>query len=158
MLELGAGPGLVTDVLVERAARVTAVELDPALAAALEERMGGHPVEVVTADATALPFEDGRFSAAACFTMLHHVPTPQLQDLVLAEARRVLRPGGLLVGTDGEDTPTRRALHVDDVFVPADPAELPARLRAAGFVDVVVHSTGDRFRFRAAVPAGLPAR
>ena len=158
VLELGAGPGLVTDLLVERAGRVTAVALDPALAAALEERMAGLPVEVVTADATALPFEDGRFSTAACFTMLHHVPTRQLQDLVLAEARRVLRPGGLLVGTDGEDTPARRALHVDDVFVPSDPAELPARLRAAGFVDVVVDSTGDRFRFRAAVPAGVPAR
>lgn len=62
------------------------------------------------------------------------------------------RSGGLLVGTDGEDTPARRALHVDDVFVPSDPAELPARLQAAGFVDVVVDSTGDRFRFRAAVP------
>ena len=152
VLELGAGPGLVTDLLVDRATRVTAVELDPALAAALEERMAGRAVEVVTADATTLPFEDGRFSAAACFTMLHHVPTRQLQDRVLAEARRVLRPGGLLVGTDGEDTPARRALHVGDVFVPSDPAELPARLRAAGFVDVVVDSTGDRFRFRAAVP------
>jgi ubiquinone/menaquinone biosynthesis C-methylase UbiE len=153
-LELGAGPGLVTDLLVARAARITAVEIDPVLATSLAERMTGRPVEVVTADATALPFPSGRFSAAACFTMLHHVPTRELQDLVLAEAARVLRPGGLLLGTDGEDTPARRALHVDDVFLPSDPAELPARLRAAGFADVTVESNGDRFRFRATVPGG----
>jgi SAM-dependent methyltransferase len=153
-LELGAGPGLVTDLLVERARRITAVEIDPVLASDLERRMTGRPVEVVTADATTLPFPAGLFSAAACFTMLHHVPTHRLQDLVLAEVARVLRPGGLLLGTDGEDTPARRALHVDDVFVPSDPAELPARLRAAGFVDVTVESNGDRFRFRGTTPEG----
>lgn len=153
-LELGARPGLVTDLLVARAARVTAVEIDPVLASDLERRMTGRPVEVVTADATALPFPAGRFSAAACFTMLHHVATRGLQDLVLAEVARVLRRGGLLLGTDGEDTPARRALHVDDVFVPSDPAELPARLRAAGFVDVRVEGNGDRFRFRGTTPEG----
>jgi hypothetical protein len=61
----------------------------------------------------------------------------------------VLRPGGLLVGTDGEDTPARRALHEDDVFVPIDPSRMAGRLRAAGFRDPVVESNGDRFRFRA---------
>ena len=148
VLEIGAGPGLVTDLLVARAPHVTAVEIDDVLAAALRERMAGR-VEVVTADATALPLPDDRFSAAACFTMLHHVPTEELQDRALAEIARVLRPGGLLLGTDGEDTPARRALHVDDVFVPVEPGAFPDRLRAAGFVDVVVDSTGDRFRFRA---------
>ena len=154
VLEIGAGPGLVTDLLVERATRITAVELDPALAAALEERMAGHPVEVVTADATALPFEDGRFSAAACFTMLHHVPTRQLQDLVLAEARRVLRPGGLLVGTDGEDTPARRALHVERRLRPVRPrraARAPAGRR-------VRRRRGRQHRRPLPVPGGRPCR
>src|SRR3954447_19765779 len=165
VLELGAGPGLVTDLLVERAPRGTAVEIDerPAaafaaraaggmdarLAAALRERRAGRPVEVVTADATALPLPAGRFSAAACFTMLHHIPSRDLQDRALAEIARVLRPGGLLLGTDGEDTPSRRALHVDDVFEPVDPVGFADRLRSAGFVDPLVDSNGDRFRFRA---------
>lgn len=152
VLEIGAGPGLVTDLLVEHAARVTAVEIDERLAEGLRARMAGRPVDVVTADATALPLPDDRFSAAACFTMLHHIPHPDLQDRALAEVARVLRPGGLLVGTDGEDTPARRALHVDDVFVPVDPAVLPARLRAAGFAEVLVDSDGDRLRFRARTP------
>ena len=152
VLEIGAGPGLVTDLLADRVPRVTAVELDPGLAAALRERMAGRAVEVLTADATDLPLPSGRFSAAACFTMLHHIPDPAGQDRALAEIARVLRPGGLLVGTDGEDTPARRALHVDDVFTPIDPATLADRLAAAGFADADVESTGDRFRFRARRP------
>jgi SAM-dependent methyltransferase len=149
VLEIGAGPGLVTDLLVERAPRVTAVELDIDLADALRARLADDPrVEVVTADATALPLPADRFSAAACFTMLHHIPDPDLQDRALAELARVLRPGGLLLGTDGEDTPRRRALHEGDIFVPIDPTGFEARLTAAGFVDVLVDSNGDRFRFR----------
>ena len=149
VLEVGAGPGLVTDLLVERAPRVTAVEIDPVLASALRERMSGKPVDVVTADATAMPLPDGRFSSAFCFTMLHHIPDAEGQDRALAEIARVLRPGGVLLGTDGQDTPPRRALHVDDVFNPVDPDVLPTRLAAAGFTDAEVESNGDRFRFRA---------
>jgi SAM-dependent methyltransferase len=153
VLELGAGPGLVTDLLVERAPHVTAVEIDDQLAAALRARMAGRPVEVVTADATSMPLPGGRFSAAACFTMLHHIPGSDMQDRALAEIVRVLRPGGLLLGTDGEDTPARRSLHVGDVFVPIDPTRFEDRLRSAGFVDTFVDSNGDRFRFRARSPA-----
>jgi hypothetical protein len=54
----------------------------------------------------------------------------------------------LLVGTDGEDTAQRRALHVGDVFTPIDPATLADRLTAAGFAEADVESNGDRFRFR----------
>ena len=156
VVEIGAGPGLVTDLLLERSAHVTAVEIDEDLARALRERLTGRSVEVVTADASALPLPDGRFSAAVCFTMLHHIPTPALQDRALAELARVLRPGGLLLGTDGLDTPRRRGLHDGDVFEPIDPALLPDRLLAAGFVDAVVESDGDRLRFRARVTAAPP--
>jgi len=86
--------------------------------------------------------------------MLHHVPTVGMQDRLLAELGRVLRAGGVLVGTDAIDTPARRALHVGDVFVPADPATLADRLRAAGFTgpEVEVAADGDRFRFAATRP------
>ena len=36
--------------------------------------------------------------------MLHHVPSPALQDRVFSEARRVLRPGGVFVATDSLDS------------------------------------------------------
>ena len=151
VLEVGAGPGLVTEVLRGRVPRLVAVELDGGLAAALGRRLSGDGVRVVRGDATRLPFAGGRFSAVACFTMLHHVPSAALQDRMLAELGRVLRPGGLLAGTDGMDTPERRRLHAGDVFVPADPAALAGRLRAAGFADpeVEVDQGADRFRFAA---------
>jgi ubiquinone/menaquinone biosynthesis C-methylase UbiE len=151
-LEVGAGPGLVTDLLRAMVPRLVAVEIDSALATALGRRLDGGNVEVVNADATALPFESGRFSSIACFTMLHHVPSLENQDRMLRELARVLRPGGFLFGTDGLDTPERRKLHVGDVFVPALPDELPDRLRAAGFASSEVESRGDRFRFLATAP------
>jgi SAM-dependent methyltransferase len=152
VLEVGAGPGLVTDVLRRRVPWLVAVELDQALAAGLGRRLAGGNVAVVAADASALPFRSGRFSAVACFTMLHHVPSRQVQDRLLAELRRVLRPGGLLVGTDGTDTPARRQLHADDVFLPVPPEELPGRLAAAGFATPLVDLRDDRIRFIANAP------
>src|SRR6185437_10261349 len=149
LLEVGPGPGLTTDVLRSRAARVTAVELNLALAGKLAARLAGSNVQVVAGDVTRLPFPVGRFSDAACLTMLHHIPSPALQDAALAELARVLRPGGLLAGSDGLDTPARRVLHVDDVFVPVDPGALAPRLEAAGFGQARVDIAGDRVRFTA---------
>ena len=99
LLEVGPGPGLTTDILRRHAGHVTAAELDAGLAARLAQRLAGTNVEVVTADATRLPFPAGRFSAVACLTMLHHIPSAGLQDTALAEMARVLRPGGLIVGS-----------------------------------------------------------
>ena len=149
LLEVGPGPGLTTDILRRHAVRVTAAELDPSLAGKLAARLAGSNVEVVRADATRLPFADGRFSAAACLTMLHHIPSAELQDAALAELARVLRSGGVLVGTDGLDTPERRRVHIGDIFVPVDPQTLPDRLRRAGFADARVEVSDDRLRFAA---------
>jgi ubiquinone/menaquinone biosynthesis C-methylase UbiE len=93
VLEVGPGYGATTDVLRERVAKLTAVEIDPALAAVLADRLAGANVTVVEGDATALDFDDGRFTGATCFAMLHHVPTSELQDQLFAEVARVLRPG-----------------------------------------------------------------
>jgi ubiquinone/menaquinone biosynthesis C-methylase UbiE len=138
VLEIGPGPGLTTDLLREMAPKLTAVEIDKDLAAQLSDRLAGTNVEVVNADATSLPFPDGRFSAALSFTMLHHVPSPAEQDQLFAEARRVLRSGCVFAGVDSLDTPEFRALHVDDICVPLIPDQLEARLLGAGFAQVKV--------------------
>jgi SAM-dependent methyltransferase len=157
-LEIGAGPGLTTDAIRQMVPHLTAVELDEDLAARLAERFAGTNVEVVCADATGLPFEDDLFYSALTFTMLHHVPTDELQDRVFQELCRVLRPGGLLVGSDSVDTPARRELHEGDIFNPVDPEALPGRLRDAGFVDISLQRENmelqDRFYFWGRAPEG----
>ena len=153
VLEVGSGPGLTTDVLRRRVPRLTAVEIDDDLARRLGERLAGTNVEVVNADGTRLPFPAGRFSAATMFTMLHHVPSAALQDRLLAEVCRVLRPGGLLAGSDSPRTPERVELHEGDIYRPVDPAGLADRLLAAGFGTATVETGEDSFRFRATAPA-----
>ena len=147
VLEVGPGPGRTTDVLRHLVPRLTAVEVDDQLAAALARRLAGQ-VEVVHADGTALPFEDGRFSGAVSFTMLHHVPSVELQDQLFAELVRVLRPGGVLAGVDSLDGEDFRALHVDDICVPLDPEGLAGRLERAGFTSVAVDTNEFAVRFR----------
>jgi SAM-dependent methyltransferase len=133
VLELGPGPGLTTDVLHEPTARLTAVELDLRLASSLQERMKYTNVEVVEADATAMPFPDGSFSTVLSFTMLHHVPSVTLQDQLLAEAWRVLRPGGVFAGSDTALGVLLQLAQIGDTMVPVDPAALSHRLKTAGF-------------------------
>jgi len=153
VVEVGAGPGLTTDLLRARADRVTAIELDPALAGALAERLAGTNVDVRNVDAADTGLDGDRFTVAACFSMLHHVPTAEHQDRIFAELHRLLRPGGALVAVDGLEDPDLRAFHEDDTFVPIDPDTLPGRLGSAGFVDVVVELDGPRhMRFHARKP------
>lgn len=158
VLEVGPGPGRTTDVLRGMVHRLTAVEVDPDLAAALTDRMAGSNVEVTHADATDLPFPSGRFSAALSFTMLHHVPSAALQDRLFGEVARVLRPGGLFAGIDSLDSEAWRELHVGDTCVPVDPAGLPERLRKAGFTDVRVDTNATAVRFRAKKPRASASR
>jgi SAM-dependent methyltransferase len=136
VLEIGPGPGLTTDLLRQRTERLTAVEIDDDLAPALAQRLAGTNVDVVHGDAATTGFSGGRFTAATCFSMLHHVPSSEHQDRVFAEVQRVLRPGAALFATDARDVDFLRAAHDDDTFVPLDPDTLGARLEAAGFADV----------------------
>ena len=151
VLEVGPGPGLTTDLLRERVAKVTAVELDADLAAALADRLAGTNVEVVHGDASDTGLPSDRFSTATCFSMLHHIPEPETQDRLFAEMQRVLRPGGTFLGIDSLDNEMIREFHVDDVFTPVDVATFPARLEAAGFTDVRLEpdAHGFQVRFRA---------
>lgn len=101
VLELGSGAGSVGEELLARfpSIRLTATDVDPAMLDSARQRLAtfGDRVDVRHADATNLPFPDGRFDAVVSFIMLHH--TVQWEQ-ALAEAVRVLRPGGVLLGYD----------------------------------------------------------
>jgi len=149
VLEVGPGPGLTTDVLRRLVPRLTAVEVDPDLAAALSQRLAGTNVAVIHADASDTSLPAGGFSGAICLTMLHHVHSPELQDAVFAEVHRLLAPDAVFAGEDSLDSPELRELHHDDTYVPMDPVRLPGRLADAGFSQVEVSTNEHAVRFRA---------
>jgi SAM-dependent methyltransferase len=148
VLEVGPGPGLTTDVLAERVRHLTCVEVDPAPAASL----AGPQLEVIEADAIDLPFAAGRFSGAVSCTMLHHVPSPELQDRLLAEVARVLAPGRVAgrVGQPGELAIPARALGRHDGAGGFRFVRSPARARGV--------SRGARRSRRAHIPFPRAAR
>ena len=153
VLEVGPGPGRTTDVLRRLTARLTAIEIHDDLADALARRFVGTNVHVIHGDATAMPVPAGRFTGAICLTMLHHVPSAERQDQLLAEVCRVLQPAGVFVGSDSLDGEEFRELHVDDVCVPVPPDSLAERLACAGFVDIAVEENKPwSVRFRARAP------
>jgi SAM-dependent methyltransferase len=136
VLEIGPGYGASTKQLADKVPSLTALEVDDALATQLAKAYPN--VTVVQGSGDNLPFDAGRFSAVVCFTMLHHVLTQEMQDGLFAEARRVLRPGGVFAGSDSIDNEGWRDLHGGDTCTPVDPDRLPHRLTTAGFVDVDV--------------------
>lgn len=150
-LEIGPGYGANVDTLRARVPALTGLEIDPALAARLRTRKAG-AMRIIEGDATAMPLPGTEFSSVVSFTMLHHVPTPALQDELFAEAFRVLRPGGVFAGSDGIDRPIFRLIHLGDTCVPVPPETMRDRLSGAGFTDIEVRSAATNFRFRARRP------
>jgi len=152
ILEAGPGPGLTTDRLRCAVARLTAIEADDHLAERLRDRLRNTNVEVVHGDATIMPFPDAEFSGCAAFTMLHHVSSPALQDKLLREVWRVMKPGGAFVGCDSLQSAMMRVLHVGDTYVPIPPDTFGARLEGAGFKVMELEKGHSAFRFYARKP------
>jgi ubiquinone/menaquinone biosynthesis C-methylase UbiE len=153
VLEIGPGPGLTTDLLRASVARLTALEIDSKLAGSLSSRLKGSNVKVIEGDATEMPFADSEFSAAVSFTMLHHVPSPELQNKVLAEVLRILKPGGFFAGCDSLQSWFMKVIHIGDTLVPVSPDTFGSRLQSAGFEVLEVEKNSEAFRFRARRPA-----
>ena len=152
LLEIGPGPGAATEWLRTRVRSLVAIEIDPVAAQALRTRFPGTNVEIVTGDATELPWPDGSFDTVASFTMMHHVPTQHGQNAVLAEALRVLRPGGALLASDSLPSSPLHEFHDGDTYNPIDPAGLVARLQTIGYGRMIVE-VGEGWMVRAYKPA-----
>lgn len=151
LIEVGPGPGASTEWLRGHVRRLVAIELDPDAAAALAARFAATNVEVMNQDATALPFPDGSFDSAGCFTMLHHLPTASLQNRLLAELLRVLRPGRALIGSDSLHTVDLHHFHEGDTYNPIEPATLLTRLQTLGYEEITL-SVGHAMTFIAHKP------
>ncbi len=138
MLEIGPGPGAATDWLRHKVSRLTVLEVDPEAAAKLSVSYAGTNVEVTVGDATHSGYPEGVFDSIGSFTMLHHVPTAALQNKILAEAFRMLKPGGVLIASDSLASNDLHHFHVDDTYNPIEPASALVRLQVVGFDKVTV--------------------
>ena len=134
VLDIGCGSGIYTRVLVERGAKVTATEFTPATLAVAKRNVGelGDDVDFRLEDAQSLALPDGRFDKVLLTEVIEHVPQP---ERAIAEAARVLRPGGVLVVS----TPSR--------FSPMNLAyDLKRRVRRYGFNEHLHEFTPSSFR------------
>jgi ubiquinone/menaquinone biosynthesis C-methylase UbiE len=152
MLEIGPGPGAATEWLRHKVKRLTAVEVDEAAAELLADRYADTNVAIVVGSGTELGYPEASFDSVGTFTMLHHVPTVALQNKILAEAFRVLRPGGVLVGSDSLASSGLHEFHEGDTYNPVEPASLLTRLQTVGFGAITVAVDYD-LRFTARKPA-----
>ena len=154
VLELAAGTGLVTAELAKTAKRVVATDLSQDMLAILRRRLeahGGGNVEVRPADATALPFAEESFDAVVMANLLHLLPDPRL---ALEEARRVLRPGGLLLAPTFCHGETFAARCVSRSLALAG-FPIQARFRASGLADLL-GAGGFEARLAGLLPGWLP--
>ena len=146
VIEIGCGRASVTRVLASRPGMVDVVGVDPSpvlIAKARELIAAQDKVVFEEGDGRALRFADGDFDVAVIHTVLCHVPQP---ERVLAEAFRVLRPGGTVAVCDGDYATITVALGESDPLQDCIEAakvgfihdvwlvrRLPSLLRSAGF-------------------------
>ncbi|MDX6644326.1 MAG: arsenite methyltransferase [Miltoncostaeaceae bacterium] len=148
VLDIGSGPGYLACEMAEAVGaggRVHGIDPSPSMLEIARRRSpeaGAAPVELAEGDATSLPFPDASFDAAVSTQVYEYVAD---MPAALAEARRVLAPGGrlLILDTDwdsivwrsSDDARMARVLLAwDEHLVHRDlPRRLPSLLAGAGF-------------------------
>ena len=159
VVDVGCGTGRAVVELAEHTAHAIGIDLDPAMLDAARSRFPD--IDVRVADATDLPLDDGQAHGYRADKLYHVLPDP---DAALAEARRVLGPGGriVLLGQDwdaevidsNQPELTRRIVHAR-----ADTLPHPRIARAyrnllldAGFHDIDFEVHGAVFTDAAMLP------
>jgi ArsR family transcriptional regulator len=95
VLDIASGDGVLAELLAPHSGRYVCVDASPRVVAAASERLGRHRnVEVVEGDMHALPLPDASFDLVVLMHALTYASHPAQ---AVAEAARVLRPGGRLL-------------------------------------------------------------
>jgi ubiquinone/menaquinone biosynthesis C-methylase UbiE len=128
LLEVGCGTGAVSRFLttLPGVAHVTGIDPSPLFVERARELAGDLPIDFATGDARELELGDESFDAVVFHTALCHVPGC---ERALAEAHRVLRPGGTLAVFDGDYATMTMALDAND----------PLQSCAEAVLDMLVH-------------------
>jgi len=153
-LDLSCGPGLFTRAIAAAAPGAVVIGLDISramLEVAARRNQGYGNVSLVRADAHSLPFIDESIGGINNAGALHAYDDP---EQVFREIRRVLRPGGIYVGSTFAEAPTlvgRLAARAAGIRR-FDPPELRAWLGRLGFSEFEELRLGAAFVFKAKKP------
>ena len=119
-LDVGCGPGALTEVLVERLGAAAVLACDPSETFVRECRARHPGVEVRLGRAEMLPFDDASVDLVLAQLVLHFVSDP---EAAAREMRRVLRPGGTVAACSWDFAQGMEMLrYFWDAAVSLDPA------------------------------------
>ena len=111
VLDVACGPGIVACAAASKAARVTGVDLTPAMIEQARERQRSQNLTNLdwhVGDATQLPFPDATFDVVLTRYSFHHMTTPLA---ALREMKRVCRKNGRVVVIDATPSPETQAAY-----------------------------------------------
>ncbi len=112
-LDIGTGTGQLAVYLARAGFTVTAIDISEKMIAQAGQyaRENDLDIDFQTGDAESLPFADSRFDVVVARNLLWTLPHP---DLALSQWRRVLKPGGRLILSDGlwSNTTWKRVPHL----------------------------------------------
>jgi ArsR family transcriptional regulator len=137
--DLGAGEGLISQLIAHRAARVWCIDNSPGMVevgTALAEKNGLTNLTYRLGDIESVPLPDQSVDLAILSHALHHAAHPQS---AVNEAFRILRPGGQLVILDLKEHTFEKASELyADVWLGFKESVLHGFLKQAGFQQVEV--------------------
>jgi demethylmenaquinone methyltransferase/2-methoxy-6-polyprenyl-1,4-benzoquinol methylase len=99
VLDVATGTGAQARAFAEKAWEVVGVDLSEAMLRVARRKSTAPNLRFEHADATALPFPDGSFDVASISLALHEMPE-SVRPQVLAELKRVTKPGGAVALVD----------------------------------------------------------
>ena len=137
--DLGAGEGMISQLIARRAEHVTCIDNSPAMVEVgteLAAKNGLANLEYCLGDIEQVPLPDQSVDLAILSQALHHARHPQI---AVTEAYRILKPGGTVLVLDLKEHTFEKARDLyADVWLGFKESSLHQFLKAAGFTKVEV--------------------